>query len=167
MYTSLKCPIVDFTKNSQSHLAMSVQSNPDFHKLTCEDILCCLPAFAECPVWKDEDECEKGIHQSFSVGRYASTGFAKAVKMPRVEARGASRPHLSAAFFGIWSTPSTSSRSNHHFFSGLGLPYPKKIIRPDSNTPCQGGVSHCPTDGSVKKGIRFVRRADFDTGSTS
>jgi hypothetical protein len=49
-----------------------------------------LPVFAECPVRKDGDECEKGIHRSFSVGGCASAGFAEAVKMPRAEARGAS-----------------------------------------------------------------------------
>jgi hypothetical protein len=71
-----------------------------------------LPAFAECPVLKDGDECEKGIRRSsrlpknsptctkhfgegrfddqISEGGYASAGFAEAVKMPRAEARGAS-----------------------------------------------------------------------------
>ena len=49
-----------------------------------------LPAFAECPVRKDGDECEKGSRRSFSVGGYAPAGFAEVVKMPRVEARGAS-----------------------------------------------------------------------------
>jgi hypothetical protein len=39
-----------------------------------------LPAFAECPVRMEGDECEK----------YASAGFAEAVKMARAEARGAS-----------------------------------------------------------------------------
>ena len=69
-----------------------------------------LPAFAECPVRKDGDECEKGIHRSsplpealpaypkgfdegrfgeyVSVGGYASPGIAEDVKMPRAEARG-------------------------------------------------------------------------------
>jgi hypothetical protein len=58
-----------------------------------------LPAFAEGPVRKDGDECEKGIHRSFSVGGFASAGFAEAVKMPRAEARGAS---LYGAF--LWIT---------------------------------------------------------------
>jgi len=71
-----------------------------------------LPAFAECPVRKDGDECEKGIRRSsrlaetlpaypkrlgegrsgecVSEGVYASAGFAEAVKMLRAEARGAS-----------------------------------------------------------------------------
>ena len=71
-----------------------------------------LPAFAECPVRKDGDECEKGIRRTsrlpenlppctkrFGVGSfdeqiseagYASAGFAEAVKMPRAEAQGAS-----------------------------------------------------------------------------
>jgi hypothetical protein len=71
-----------------------------------------LPAFAECPVRVDGDECEKGIRRSsrlsknlpactkyFYEGRFgeqvseggcASAGFAEAVKMPRAEARGAS-----------------------------------------------------------------------------
>jgi hypothetical protein len=49
-----------------------------------------LPAFAECPVRNDGGECEKGIHEDFNGGGYASVGFAKAVKMARVEARGAS-----------------------------------------------------------------------------
>jgi hypothetical protein len=71
-----------------------------------------LPAFAECPVRKDGDECKKGIRRSsrlpknlpactkrfgegrfggqVSVGVYASAGFAEVVKMPRAEGRGAS-----------------------------------------------------------------------------
>jgi hypothetical protein len=71
-----------------------------------------LPAFAECPIREDGDECEKGIRRSsrlsknlpgctehfdegkfgeqVSEGGYASAGFAEAVKMPRAEARGAS-----------------------------------------------------------------------------
>ncbi len=71
-----------------------------------------LPAFAESPVRKDGDECEKGIRRSsrmpknlpactkrfskrrfreqVSEGGYASAGFAEAVKMPRAEARRAS-----------------------------------------------------------------------------
>jgi hypothetical protein len=71
-----------------------------------------LPAFAECPIREDGDECEKGIRRSsrlsknlpactkhfdegrfckqVSEGGYALAGFAKAVKMPRTEARGAS-----------------------------------------------------------------------------
>ena len=71
-----------------------------------------LPAFAECPVRKDGDECEKGIRRSsrlpevlpaypkrfdegkfgeyVSVGGYASAGFAEDVKMLRASARGAS-----------------------------------------------------------------------------
>ena len=59
-----------------------------------------LPAFAECPVRKDGDECEKGIHRSFSVGGCASTGFAEAVRMPRAEARGASL-FVADAFFRL------------------------------------------------------------------
>jgi len=69
-----------------------------------------LPAYAECPVRKDGDECEKGILRSscmpksvpactkrfcegrfgehVSVGGYASAGFAEAVKMPCAEAQG-------------------------------------------------------------------------------
>jgi len=71
-----------------------------------------LPAFAECPIWKDGDECEKGIRRScclpetlstcpkrfgegklgewVSEGGCASAGLAEAVQMPRAEARGAS-----------------------------------------------------------------------------
>jgi hypothetical protein len=49
-----------------------------------------LPAFAEYPLRKDGDECEKGIRRSFSVGGYASQGFAEVVKMPCAEARIAS-----------------------------------------------------------------------------
>jgi hypothetical protein len=78
-----------------------------------------LPAFAECPVWKDGDECEKGIRRSsrlpknlpactkhfdegrfgeqISEGGYALAGFAEAVKMPRAEARRASPVYLSDA----------------------------------------------------------------------
>jgi peroxiredoxin len=49
-----------------------------------------LPAFAECPVRKDGDECEKSIRVRFSADGYASAGFAEAVKMLRTQARGAS-----------------------------------------------------------------------------
>jgi hypothetical protein len=49
-----------------------------------------LPAFAECPIRKDRDECEMGISRSFSVSEYASAGFAKDVKISLAEARGAS-----------------------------------------------------------------------------
>jgi hypothetical protein len=49
-----------------------------------------FPAFAECPFRKDGDECEKSIRLRFSADGYASASFAKAMKMPRAEARGAS-----------------------------------------------------------------------------
>ena len=87
-----------------------------------------LPAFAECPVRKDGDECEKGIRRSsrmpkdlpactkrFSKGRfgeqvseggYASAGFAEAVKMPRAEARGAS-------LFCSWKGNDCTLREGH------------------------------------------------------
>jgi hypothetical protein len=52
-----------------------------------------LPAFAESPVRKGGDECEKGIHHSLGEGGSASAGSAEDVKMPRVEARGASRSY--------------------------------------------------------------------------
>jgi len=62
---------------------------------TLSQIFLDLPAFAECPVWKDEDECEKSIRLRFSTGGYASAGFAEAVKMPRAEAWGASLLEIS------------------------------------------------------------------------
>ena len=49
-----------------------------------------LPAFAESPVRKGGDECEKGIHRSLGEGGSASAGSAEDVKMPRAAARGAS-----------------------------------------------------------------------------
>jgi hypothetical protein len=59
-----------------------------------------LPAFAESPVRKGGDECEKGIHRSLLTaiasaaavgeGGSASAGSAEDVKMPRAAARGAS-----------------------------------------------------------------------------
>jgi len=49
-----------------------------------------LPAFAESPVRKGGDECEKGIRHSLGEGGSASAGSAEDVKMPRAEARGAS-----------------------------------------------------------------------------
>ena len=49
-----------------------------------------LPAYAESPVRKGGDECEKGIHRSLGEGGSASAGFAEDVKMPRAAARGAS-----------------------------------------------------------------------------
>ncbi len=42
-----------------------------------------LPAFAESPVRKGGDECEKGIHRSLGEGGSASAGSAEEVKMPR------------------------------------------------------------------------------------
>jgi hypothetical protein len=51
---------------------------------------CFLPAFAESPVWKGGDECEKGIHRSLGEGGSAWAGFAEDVKMPRAAAWGAS-----------------------------------------------------------------------------
>jgi len=53
-----------------------------------------LPAFAESPVRKGGDECEKGIRHSLGEGGSASAGSAEDVKMPRAEARGASRFRL-------------------------------------------------------------------------
>jgi len=49
-----------------------------------------LPAFAESPVWKGGDECEKGIRRNLGEGGSVSAGSAEDVKMPRVETRGAS-----------------------------------------------------------------------------
>jgi len=59
-----------------------------------------LPAFAESPVRKGGDECEKGIHRSLLTaiasaagvgeGGSASAGSAEDVKMPCAAARGAS-----------------------------------------------------------------------------
>jgi len=49
-----------------------------------------LPAFAESPVRKGGDECEKGIHRSLGKGGSASADSAEDVKMPREETRGAS-----------------------------------------------------------------------------
>jgi hypothetical protein len=59
-----------------------------------------LPAFAESPIRKGGDECEKGIHRSLLTaiasaaavgeGGSASAGSAEDVKMPRAAARGAS-----------------------------------------------------------------------------
>ena len=57
-----------------------------------------LPAFAESPVQKDGDECEKSIRLRFSADGYASAGFAEAVKMPRGEARGASLDRCTNGF---------------------------------------------------------------------
>jgi len=58
-----------------------------------------LPAFAESPVRKGGDECEKGIRHSLGEGGSASAGSAEDVKMPRAEARGASRIVCITAFF--------------------------------------------------------------------
>jgi len=55
-----------------------------------------LPAFAESPLRKGKDECEKGIHRSLGKGGSASAGSAEDVKMPRAAARGAS-PMLRSA----------------------------------------------------------------------
>jgi hypothetical protein len=44
---------------------------------------CFLPAFAESPVRKGGDECEKGIHRSLGEGGSASAGSAEDVKMAR------------------------------------------------------------------------------------
>jgi hypothetical protein len=49
-----------------------------------------LPAFAESPARKGDDECEKGIRHSFGEGGSASAGSAEDVKMPRGLPRGAS-----------------------------------------------------------------------------
>ena len=72
-----------------------------------------LPAVAECPARKDGDECEKVIHRSFSVGGFASAGFAKAVKMHRAEARGASPFKWANALF-FWHYPQIFSFSLYH-----------------------------------------------------
>ena len=58
-----------------------------------------LPAFAESPVRKGGDECEKGIHRSLLTaiasaaavgeGGSASAGSVEDVKIPRAAARGA------------------------------------------------------------------------------
>jgi hypothetical protein len=94
-------------------MSVAIKSNNIFLNIGLSSFLAyVLPAFAECPVRKDGDECEKGIRRSsrmpkilpactkrFSEGRlgeqvseggYASAGFAEAVKMLRAEARGAS-----------------------------------------------------------------------------
>jgi len=42
-----------------------------------------LPAFAEGPVRKGGDECEKGVHRSLGDGGSASAGSAEDVKMRR------------------------------------------------------------------------------------
>jgi hypothetical protein len=41
-----------------------------------------LPAFAECPVRKYGDECEKSLRLRLGADGYASAGFAEAVKIP-------------------------------------------------------------------------------------
>jgi len=68
-----------------------------------------LPAFAESPVRKGGDECEKGIHRSLLTaiasaaavgeGGSASAGSAEDVKMPRAAARGASPGDGVLSFF--------------------------------------------------------------------
>jgi len=59
-----------------------------------------LPAFAESPVRKGGDECEKGIRSNLGEGGSASTGSSEDVKMPRVETRGASLVGLKTPPFG-------------------------------------------------------------------
>ena len=69
-----------------------------------------LPAFAESPVRKGGDECEKGIHRSLLTaiasaagvgeGGYASAGSTEDVKMPRAAARGASLFGISSQMEG-------------------------------------------------------------------
>jgi len=69
------CPLINFLKG--------LFENP-------EPASRLLPAFAESPVRKGGDECEKGIHRSLGEGGSASAGSAEEVKMPRAGARGAS-----------------------------------------------------------------------------
>jgi len=69
-----------------------------------------LPAFAESPVRKGGDECEKGIHRSLLTaiasaaavgeGGSASAGSAEDVKMARAAARGASLFGISSQMEG-------------------------------------------------------------------
>ena len=49
-----------------------------------------LRTFAECHVWKDRDECERGIRRNFSGGGYVSACFTEVVKVVHAEVRGAS-----------------------------------------------------------------------------
>jgi len=46
------------------------------------------PPSQNAPSGRTGMNAKRGIHRSFSVGGYASAGFAEAVKMPRAEARG-------------------------------------------------------------------------------
>jgi hypothetical protein len=93
--------------------SLAILKNPcEIYHFVIRGYFLILPAFAECPVQKDGDECEKGIRQSsrlpknfsawtkhfdegrfgeqISEGGYASAGFAEAVKIHHAEARGAS-----------------------------------------------------------------------------
>jgi hypothetical protein len=45
-------------------------------------VMIILPAFAECPVRKYGDECEKSLRLRLGADGYASAGFAEAVKIP-------------------------------------------------------------------------------------
>jgi len=76
-----------------------------------------LPVFAESPVLKGGDECEKGIRRNLGEGGSASAGSAEDVKIPRVETRASS--HLVRRIFIKIRFRQTSKLMIKNYDSGI------------------------------------------------
>ncbi len=109
---------------------------------------CALPAFAESPVRKVGDECEKGIHRSLGEGGSASAGYAEEVKMPGAAARGAS---LAKVRMDLWQCGGRDHEALCRI-SGQAEHIPLGHL----SLPLEHGLAQCRVESAERFKVHFI-----------